>query len=76
MTERAKEFMDQIWKARNNGADTESKLVSAILSLAGEYVIAYNAQNNLVVLDKNDLIQLSNEISNLGNEFSTEERDS
>lgn len=68
MTERAKEFMDQIWKARNNGADTEEKLVAAILSLAGDYVTTYNAQNNLVVLDKTELIQLSNEIANLRNE--------
>lgn len=68
MTERAKEFMDQIWKARNNGADTEEKLVAAILSLVGDYVTTYNTQNNLVVLDKNELIQLSNEIANLRNE--------
>lgn len=68
MTERAKEFMDQIWKARNNGADTEEKLVAAILSLVGDYVTTYNAQNNLVVLDKTELIQLSNEIANLRNE--------
>ena len=69
MTERAVEFMSQVWNVRNNhGADTEEKLVSAILSLAGDYVRSYTAQNNLQVLDKNDLIELSNEISNLGNE--------
>jgi hypothetical protein len=68
MSDRAQEFMKRVWEARNNGADTETKLVSAILSLAGDYVRNYTAQNDLIVLDKNDLIELSNEISNLGNE--------
>ena len=71
MTDRAKEFMDRVWDARNNGADTEEKLVSAILSLTKDYVRSYNAQNNLVVLDREDLNQLSNEISNLGNKVTT-----
>ena len=70
MTDRAKEFMDRVWQARDNGADTEEKLVSSILSLASDYVRSYNAQNNLVVLCKNDLVELSNEISSLGNEVS------
>jgi hypothetical protein len=65
MTDRAKEFMEQVWNKRDNGSDTEEKLVSSILSLAGEYVKSYNAQNNIIVLDKNDLDELSNEISNL-----------
>jgi hypothetical protein len=68
MSDRAKEFMQRIWDARNNGADTEEKLVSAILSLTGDYVRTYSAQNNLVVLDRDDLNQLSNEISNLPTE--------
>jgi hypothetical protein len=68
MSDRAKEFMQRVWDARNNGADTEEKLVSAILSLTGDYVRTYSAQNNLQVLDRDDLNQLSNEISNLGNE--------
>jgi hypothetical protein len=76
VTDRAQEFMKRVWEARNNGADTESKLVSAILSLAGDYVRNYTAQNDLIVLDKNDLTELSNEISNLGNEVSTEEGNS
>lgn len=76
MTDRAQEFMNRVWEARNNGADTESKLVSAILSLSVDYVTTYNAQNNLVVLDKNELIQLSNEISNLSNKVTTEEGNS
>ncbi len=63
MSDRAKEFMKAIWEQRNNqGADTEEKLVSAILSLAAEYVASYTAQNNLTVLDKNDLLQLSEEL--------------
>jgi hypothetical protein len=67
MSDRAKEFMQRIWDSRNSGADTEEKLVSAILSLTGDYVRTYSAQNNLQVLDRDDLNQLSNEISNLGN---------
>jgi hypothetical protein len=71
VTDRAKEFMKRIWDARDNGADTEQKLVSAILSLTGEYVRAYTAQNDLIVLDKIDLNQLSNEIANLSNEVAS-----
>jgi hypothetical protein len=62
MTERSKQFMDAIWEKRNTGADTEEKLVSAILSLIPEYVTNYNTQNDMVVLDKNDLLNLSNEL--------------
>ena len=71
MTDRAKEFMKRIWDARDSGADTEEKLVSVILSLTGEYVRAYTAQNDLIVLDKIDLNQLSNEIANLSNEVAS-----
>lgn len=70
MSDRAKEFVQRVWDARNNGADTEEKLVGSILALTGDYVRSYTAQNNLQVLDRDDLIQLSNEISNLGNEVS------
>jgi hypothetical protein len=62
---RAEEFMQRVWDARNNGADTEEKLVSEIVSLASSYVKNYTAQNDLIVLDKNDLIELSKEIVNL-----------
>jgi hypothetical protein len=65
MSDRAKEFMKLVWEKRNDGADTEQKLVGAILSLTSEYVRSYTAQNDLIVLDKNDLIQLSQEVSNL-----------
>lgn len=62
---RAKEFMSFVWDQRNNqGADTEEKLVAAILSLASNYVTSYTAQNDLIVLDKNDLLQLAEEIKN------------
>jgi hypothetical protein len=65
MTERSQAFMNAIWEARNAGADTEEKLVAVILRLATENVRAYNAQNDLIVLDKQDMIELSNEIKNL-----------
>jgi hypothetical protein len=65
MTERAQNFMKTVWEARNNGADTESKLVAAILSISAETVKFYFAQNDLIVLDKTDLLELSNEIQNL-----------
>ena len=63
MTERSRDFMNAIWDCRNNqGADTEEKLVSAILQVAAETVRSYTAQNDLVVLDKQDLLQLAQEI--------------
>ena len=65
---RAKEFINLVWDQRNNqGADTEEKLVAAILSLVVDYVKSYTAQNNITVLDKNDLIQLVEEIKNESN---------
>lgn len=55
--------MKAIWDCRNNqGADTEEKLVSAILQVAAETVRSYTAQDNLIVLDKNDILQLSQEL--------------
>jgi hypothetical protein len=63
MTERAQEFMKAIWDCRNNqGADTEEKLVAAILQVATETVRSYTAQNDLQVLCKNDMLQLAQEI--------------
>ena len=65
MTERANLFMSFVWDQRNHqGADTEEKLVAAILSLAADYVRSYTAQNDLIVLDKQDLLQLAEEIKN------------
>ena len=55
--------MDAIWDCRNNqGADTEEKLVSAILQIVAENIKSYTAQNDLIVLDKNDMLQLAQEI--------------
>jgi homogentisate 1,2-dioxygenase len=62
MTDRAQEFINAVWEHRNNGADTEEKLVAAILSLAAENVKYYNAQNDMIVLDKNDMLQLAQEL--------------
>jgi hypothetical protein len=46
----------------NGGADTENKLTAAIMRIAAENVIGYNAQNDLIVLDRNDLLNLASEI--------------
>ena len=55
--------MKAVWDCRNNqSADTEEKLVSAILQVAAETVRSYTAQDNLIVLDKNDILQLSQEL--------------
>jgi len=63
MTERSQAFMKAVWDCRNNqGADTEEKLVSAILQVAAETVKSYTAQNDLIVLDKNDILQLAREL--------------
>ena len=65
MTERAQNFMDQIWSIRNsNDCMTEEQLLSVVLKLAAEQVTSYNAQNDMVVLDKNDLLQLAEELVN------------
>lgn len=66
MTERAQNFMNAVWDARNNqGADTEPKLVAAILTLVAENTKFYTAQEGLIVLDKNDILNLSQELENL-----------
>jgi hypothetical protein len=66
MSERAQQVMEYIWQSRNNGgADTENKLVAAILRIVSENVVNYNAQNGLIVLDKNDMLNLANEIESL-----------
>ena len=62
MTERSQAFMNAVWEARNLGADTEEKLTAAILKIAAENVQFYTAQNNLIVLDKNDILQLAHEL--------------
>jgi len=63
MTERSQDFVNKVWEARNAGADTEEKLVAAILFIAAENIRSYTAQNVLIVLDRNDLIQLAEELN-------------
>ena len=63
MTDRSQAFMSAIWEQRNNGADTEEKLVAAILKTAAENVRFYSAQNDLIVLDRDDLLQLAEELN-------------
>ena len=66
ITERAQQLMEYIWQARNKGgADTENKLTAAILCIVSENVVCYNAQNDLLVLDRNDLLNLADEIEAL-----------
>ena len=60
---RAQDFMNAVWECRSNGADTEEKLVAAILTIAAENVISYTAQNDLIVLDKNDMLEIANELN-------------
>jgi hypothetical protein len=62
MTERSQNFMSKIWELRNNGADTEEKLVAAILKVVAENTKSYTAQDNLIVLDKNDILELAEEL--------------
>lgn len=65
MTERAQKVMSEIWDARNTTCDTEQKLVAAILRITSENIIFYNTQNNLVVLCKEDLLNLANELEEI-----------
>lgn len=63
MTDRASDFMQKIWDARNSGADTEQKLVAEILKITAETVKYFTAQDGRIVLDKDDMLQLSKELS-------------
>lgn len=60
---RAQDFMNAVWEHRNNGADTEEKLVAAILRLAAENIQFFTAQDGRIVLDKNDMVQLAEELN-------------
>ncbi len=65
MTERAQNFMDSVWNIRNsNDCMTEEQLLSAVLKLAAEQVTSYNAQNDMIVLDLDNLLQLAEELGN------------
>ena len=66
MSERAQRVMNAIWDSRNSGADTENKLTASIVRIVSENVIDYTAQNGgLIVLDKNDMLNLASEIESL-----------
>ena len=65
-TERAQKVMNAVWESRNSGgADTENKLTASIVRIVSENVMHYTAQNDLIVLDKNDLLNLASEIESL-----------
>ena len=59
---KAQDFMSAVWERRNNGADTESKLVAAILMIVAENTTSYTAQNGLIVLDKNEILEIAEEL--------------
>jgi hypothetical protein len=67
MTTRAQTLMDQVWNERNTWADTENKLVAAMIRKLISHVKTYKAStmNNMEVIDKNDLITLSKELEQL-----------
>jgi hypothetical protein len=67
MTDRAQKLMDAVWNERNTWADTEQKLVAAIIRKTMEHVKSMTAQklNNLTVLDRSDMMTLSKEVENL-----------
>jgi hypothetical protein len=67
MTERAQKLMNAVWNERNTWADTEQKLVAAVIRKTMEHVRTMTAQkmNNLTVLDKGDMMTLSKEVENL-----------
>lgn len=66
MSERAQNIMNAIWESRNTGgADTENKLTASIIRIISSQIIHYHASNDLLVLDKNDLLNLASEIESL-----------
>lgn len=67
MTTRAQQLMDQVWTERNTWANTEQKLVAAIIRKMISHAKTYKAStmNNMEVIDKNDLLALSKELEQL-----------
>lgn len=65
MSDRAKNLMEDVWKSRNSGADTEEKLVAQILKLSLNYVTLYGTENQMTVLSTEDIMNLSNELETL-----------
>jgi hypothetical protein len=70
MTERAQKLIEEVWHERNTWADTEQKLVAAIIRKTMEHVKTMTAQklDNLTVLDKSDMLTLSKEVEELQND--------
>ena len=67
MSDRAKKLMEDIWNERNTWADTEEKLVAAVIRKTIENVKTMTAAklDNLTVLDKSDMLALSKELEKL-----------
>ena len=67
VSDRAQKLIDSIWHERNTWADTEQKLVAAVIRKTMEHVKTMTASklNNLTVIDKSDMMALSKEIENL-----------
>lgn len=67
MSERAQKLMDEVWHERNTWADTEEKLVAAIIrkTIENSRTMVAAKMNNLTVIDKDDMMTLSKEIENL-----------
>lgn len=54
--------MNAVWEARNADVDTEEKLVAAVLKIAAETVRFYQAQDGRIVLDREDMVKLAQEL--------------
>ena len=67
MTTRAETLLTEVWNERNTWANTESKIIAAIIRKAISHAKTYKAStmNNMEVIDKMDLIALSKELEQL-----------
>lgn len=67
MSDRAQKLMDAIWHERNTWADTEQKLVAAVIRKTMEHAKTMTAAklNNLTVVDRGDMMALSKEVETL-----------
>jgi hypothetical protein len=67
MTDRAKKLMDEIYHERNTWADTEEKLVAAVIrkTIDNCRILVASKAGNLTVIDRGDMMQLSKEVENL-----------
>lgn len=67
MTDRAQKMMQDVWNERNTWADTEQKLVAAIIrkTIGNCRTLVASKQNNLTVIDVSDMMSLSKEIESL-----------